>query len=72
MQYFVEVTFYDEPNDREIFDTIEDAAEAYAQAIDAARNYGTNFFGDWAQIRMGKISNKSREIMRRFTNEDNA
>ena len=24
-------TFYDEPNDREIFDTIEDAAEAYEE-----------------------------------------
>lgn len=71
MQYFVEVTFYDEPNDREIFDTIGEAAEYYTQAIDTARSHGVHF-GDWAQIRLGKISNKGREIMRRFTNEVDA
>jgi hypothetical protein len=71
MEYFVEITFYDEPSDREIFDNIEEAAEYYSQAIDNARNYGTHF-GDWAQIRIGKISNKGREIMRRFTNEATA
>ena len=68
MEYFVEITFYDEPNDREVFGTIEEAAEYYTQAIDTARSFGTHF-GDWAQIRLGKISNKGREIMRRFTNE---
>ena len=71
MQYFTEITYFDEPTDREVFDTAEEAAEAYAQAIDTARTFGTHF-GDWAQIRLGKISNKGREIMRRFTNEATA
>jgi hypothetical protein len=72
MKYFVETTYFDEPNDREIFDTIEEAAEYYTQAIDAARSYGTQFFGDWAQIRIGRISDKGREIIRRYTNEATA
>ena len=71
MKYFVETTYFDEPNDREIFDTIEEAAEYYTQAIDTARSYGVHF-GDWAQIRLGKISNKGREIIRRYTNEATA
>ena len=68
MEYFVEITFYDEPNDREIFDTIEEAAEYYTQAIDTARSFGTHF-GDWAQIRLGKISTEGRKITHRYTNE---
>ena len=71
MKYFVETTYFDEPNDREIFDTIEEAAEYYTQAIDTARSYGVHF-GDWAQIRLGTISNKGREIIRRYTNEATA
>ena len=43
MQYFTEVTYFDDDTTREIFDTAEEAAEAYAQAIDEARIYGV----DW-------------------------
>ena len=68
MKYFVEITFYDEPNDREIFDTAEEAAEAYAQAIDDARTFGVHF-GDWAQIRRGTLSTEGRKITHRHTNE---
>jgi hypothetical protein len=68
MKYFVETTYFDEPNDREIFDTIEEAAEYYTQAIDAARSYGVHF-GDWAQIRRGTINAKGRTITQRHTNE---
>ena len=68
MEYFVEIAFYDEPKHFEIFDTIEESAEYYTQAIDATRSYGVHF-GDWAQIRLGKISNKGRKIMHRHTNE---
>ena len=71
MKYFVETTYFDQPTDREIFDTIEEAAEYYTQAIDAARSYGVHF-GDWAQIRIGRISDKGREIIRRYTNEATA
>ena len=71
MQYFTEVTYFDDDTTREVFDTAEEAAEAYAQAIDQASTYGVHF-GDWSQIRLGKISNKGREIMRRFTNETTA
>ena len=71
MQYFTEVTYFDDDTTHEVFDTAEEAAEAYAQAIDQARTFGVHF-GDWAQIRLGKISSKGRQIMRRFTNEATA
>jgi hypothetical protein len=68
MKYFTEITYFDEPTDREVFYTAEDAAEAYAQAIDQARTYGVHF-GDWAQIRRGTITTKGRTITHRHNNE---
>ena len=68
MQYFTEITYFDEPTDREVFDTAEEAAEAYALAIDQARAYGVHF-GDWAQIRRGTLSTEGRKITHRHTNE---
>lgn len=68
MQYFTEITYFDEPTDREVFDTAEEAAEAYAQAIDQASIYGVHF-GDWAQIRRGTLSTEGRKITHRHTNE---
>lgn len=68
MQYFTEVTYFDDDTTREVFDTAEEAAEAYAQAIDQASTYGVHF-GDWAQIRRGTINAKGRTITQRHTNE---
>jgi hypothetical protein len=71
MQYFTEVTFYDEPNDREYYATAEEAAEAYAEAVTAAAEQGRHF-GDWAQIRRGTETSNGRKITHRTTNEANA
>ena len=71
MEYFTEVTYFDDDTTREVFDTAEEAAEAYAQAIDQARTYGVHF-GDWAQIRRGTLSTEGRKITHRHTNEATA
>ena len=67
MKHFTEITFYDEPTDRQHYDTAEEAAEAFADAIDAAQSQG-HHFGDWAQIRQGTETAKARKITRRFNN----
>jgi len=71
MTHFVEVTFYDEPTDREHYDTAAEAAEAYAEAITAAAEQGRHF-GDWAQIRRGTETSQGRKITHRTTNEADA
>jgi hypothetical protein len=71
MTHFVEVTFYDEPTDREHYATAEEAAEAYAEAITAAADQG-HHFGDWAQIRRGTETSQGRKITHRTTNEADA
>lgn len=67
-RFFSEITYYDEPNEREYFDTAEDAAAAYGEAIEQFFNMG-HHFGDVAQIRRGFETAQGRTITHRHTAE---
>lgn len=65
-RFFSEVTYYDEPNEREYFDTAEEAADAYGEAIEQFFTLG-HHFGDVAQIRRGYETAQGRTITHRHT-----
>jgi hypothetical protein len=61
--HFVEVTHYQQPARRTFYLHEEEAAAAYAEAVDEV-----DFYDDVAQIRQGQQQGKARRITRRHTN----
>jgi len=61
--YFVEITRYQNPSQRTYYATPREAAEAYAEAVDAIA-----FYEDVAQVRQGQQLGRARTITQRFTN----
>lgn len=61
--HFVEVTHYEKPTRRHFYIHAEEAAAAYAEAVDEIE-----FYEDVAQIRQGQQLGQARKITRRHTN----
>jgi len=61
--HYVEVTHYQQPARRTFYIHEEEAAAAFAEAVDAV-----DFYGDVAQVRQGQQQGKARRITRRHTN----
>ena len=61
--HFVEITHYQQPARRTFYIHEEEAAAAYAEAVDEI-----DFFEDVAQVRQGQQQGKARRITRRHTN----
>lgn len=61
--HFVEITHYQHQPRRTFYLHEEEAAAAYAEAVDEIE-----FFDDVAQIRQGQQQGKARRITRRHTN----
>jgi hypothetical protein len=61
--HFVEITHYQNPPRRAFFIHEEEAAAAYAEAVDEV-----DFYEDVAQVRQGIQQGKARRITRRHTN----
>ena len=61
--HFVEITHYQQPARRSFFIHEEEAAAAFAEAVEDIQ-----FYGDVAQVRQGQQQGKARRITRRHTN----
>ena len=61
--HFVEITHYQQPARRTFYIHEEEAAAAFAEAVE-----DIEFFGDVAQVRQGQQQGKARRITRRHTN----
>ena len=61
--HYVEITRYQHQTSRRFYIHEEEAAAAYAEAVDEIE-----FYGDVAQIRQGQQQGKARRITRRHTN----
>jgi hypothetical protein len=61
--HFVEITRYQHQTRRTFYLCEEEAAEAYAEAVDSIE-----FYGDVAQVRQGTQQGKAKRITHRHTN----
>ena len=61
--HFVEITHYEQPARRTFYLHEEEAAAAFAEAVDEIE-----FYGNVAQIRQGQQQGKARRITARHTN----